>query len=161
MSTRRRKRKHDKSFVMLGRRTLKCPEWKGLSASAKLLYIHLKAKYNGSNNGEIRLHYSELKGTQGLRSSATVAKAFQELESKGWIKKTKHGGMYRYFNEYELTGRYDECLWPKPKGMAEYKKDSGSKASENPLTLQIPKSQESPQAEKISAQFLHTSESKE
>ncbi len=45
---------------------LKSKEWKGLSASAKLFYIYLKGKYNGQNNGEIRLYYSELDGVKGL-----------------------------------------------------------------------------------------------
>ena len=32
---------------------LRSPEWKSLSAAAKLAYIYLKSKFNGSNNGGI------------------------------------------------------------------------------------------------------------
>ena len=109
--SRRRRNRTNKSFVMIGRRMLlKTNEWKSLTPSAKLLYIYLKSRYNGSNNGEIQLHYSELKGIKGLSSNNTVAKAFQELEKKGWIKKTRIGGLYRYVNEFELTGTYDDHI---------------------------------------------------
>jgi hypothetical protein len=101
----------NRSFVMLGRSMLlKGPEWKSLSISAKLTYVYLKAKYNGINNGGIRLHYSELKGVKGLSSPAAISRAFKELEKKEWIRRTKHGGLYRYFNEFELTGKHDDHI---------------------------------------------------
>jgi len=107
------KRKGDKrfnSFVAIPRKTLRCEEWKKLSSRAKLLYIYIKSKYNSYNNGEIRLYYSELKGICGISSPATISKASQELQSKDWIKRTKCGGLYRYFNEYRLTGKYDDHI---------------------------------------------------
>lgn len=111
MSWAKRKRnKGHKSFVMLPRKMLRCEGWKNLSPAAKILYIHLKGKYNGHNNREIRLHYSELNGVKGLSSSSTISNAFKELEEGKWIKRIKIGGMYRYFNEYELTGYYDDYL---------------------------------------------------
>jgi DNA-binding MarR family transcriptional regulator len=108
---RRKSPKRNRSFVMLGRRMLlKDPDWKSLSAAAKLVYIYLKAKFNGANNGVIRLHYSELKGVRGLSSPSTISRSFKELENKGWIKRKKYGGLHRYFNEYELTGKHDDHL---------------------------------------------------
>lgn len=107
------KRKKDKrfnNFVMLPRKMLKSKEWKVLSPPGKLFYIHLKGKYNGHNNGNIRLYYSELKGIKGISSDSTISKAIQELEEKGWIKRTKLGGLYRHFNEFKLTGKYDDYL---------------------------------------------------
>ena len=108
--SKRKREKRYNSFVPLARKTLRCQEWKDLSSGAKLLYLHLKSKYNGSNNGNIHLHYSELKGIKGISAPATISKASRELENKRWIKRTKFGGMYRYFNEYELTGKYDDYL---------------------------------------------------
>jgi len=108
-----RKRKKDKrfhSFVSIPRKTLRSKEWKELSAAAKIFYIHLKRKYNGHNNGEIRLYYSDLEGIRGCSSPSTISKAINELEEKGWIRRTKFGGLYRYFNEFELTGEYDDYL---------------------------------------------------
>ena len=98
-------------FMMLGRdMVLHCDEWKQLSPSAKILYICVKAKHNGTNNGNIILHYSELEAVEGLRSPSTVSKAFKELAQKGWITKTSNGGMYRIPNKYGLTGRYDDYI---------------------------------------------------
>ena len=107
------KRKKDKrfhSFVAIPRKTLRRKEWKELSPGARDVYIQMKGKYNGSNNGEIRLYYSELKGIKGLSSPSTVSSKFKELEEKEWIKRTKLGGCYRYFNEYELTGKFDDYI---------------------------------------------------
>lgn len=109
--SRSKKSKPSKSFVMLSRgMLLRSPEWKGLSPAAKLAYVYLKAKYNGSNNGVIRLYYSELKGVKGISSSTTISKALKELQEKGWLKRTQLGGLIRYFNEFELTGKYDDYL---------------------------------------------------
>jgi len=107
------KRKKDKrfgSFVALPRKTLRSEAWRELIPAAKLFYIHLKGKYNGHNNGEIRLYYSELRGNKGISSPSTISKASEELENKGWIERAKKGGLYRYYNEYKLTGKFDDHL---------------------------------------------------
>ena len=97
------------SFVGLPRRMLlKCEAWKRLSAAAKILYTYIKAKYNGSNNGQIKLHYSEMKGVKGCSTNRTISKASKELQAKGWIERTKIGGLYRYENLYRLTFKYDD-----------------------------------------------------
>ena len=106
----RRKNKGYKSFIMLPRKMLRSKEWKDLTSAAKLFYIHLKGKYNGRNNGEIRLYYSELKGNTGISSPTTISNASKELENKEWLRRKVIGGLYRHFNEYELTGKYDDYL---------------------------------------------------
>jgi hypothetical protein len=82
-------------------------EWRDLSSSAKVLYICLKHKFVGGNNGEIELHYSEL---EDMMSSGTISAAFKQLVRMGWVEKTHLGGLYRYRNKYKLTGRHDETL---------------------------------------------------
>ena len=89
---------------------LRCNEWKNLSPAAKLIYIYLKSKFNGQNNGEIKLYYSELKGIRGISAPSTAAGGFKELELKGWINRIQIGGMYRYFNIFRLTGKHDDSL---------------------------------------------------
>ena len=37
------------------------------------------------------------------------SKALKGLEAKGWIEKTKHGGLYRFTNKYSLTWKYDDA----------------------------------------------------
>lgn len=58
--------------------------------------------YNGANNEKIPFKYKDCEF-----SSATVSKALKTLIKKEWIEKTKHGGLYRYYCLYKLTGKYD------------------------------------------------------
>jgi hypothetical protein len=103
------RRDRHSSFVALDRKVLfSCPEFRQLSPRAVTLYLYLKAKYNGANNGQIRFHYSELQGVNGFGSPSTVSATFRELEKAGWVKRNRVGGLYRFQNEYELTGRFDE-----------------------------------------------------
>lgn len=99
---------------MLGTDMLRCVEWKQLSPGAKIAYIQIKAGHNGSNNGMITLPYSELETVKGLGSPSSVSKAIHELLKKGWIKKTHLGGLHRYRNVYELTGKYDHHIKDRP-----------------------------------------------
>ena len=109
MKSRRKKERAESPFIRLSSdMLLEGKEWKQLSPKAKLLYIHLKSKYRGYNNGEIRLTYSELKGIRGISSPKTISDALEELEKKGWIKWEEKGGLYRHYNLYKLTFKYDE-----------------------------------------------------
>jgi hypothetical protein len=107
----KKKGKDKRSFLQLPRAFIhgKCEEWKRLSGRAKLLYVYLKGCYNGSNNGEIHLHYSQLKGHRGISSSSAIVDSIRELEKGGWIERTMLGGMYRHNNLYRLTWKYDNC----------------------------------------------------
>jgi len=93
--------------VGIERRTLKEEHWRGLSAAAKIFYIHLKGRYNGSNNGEIELPYSAMRTVRDCSTNRTISKAVKELEAKGWITRKKKGGLYRYKNLYKLTFKHD------------------------------------------------------
>jgi len=96
-------------FVALPREMLKSPAWRsGLRSSAKILYIHIKHKYVGYNNGEICLHYNELRD---FMAPGTISRAFKELEEKGWIdREDQVGGKYRFTVFYKLTGKYDSAI---------------------------------------------------
>ena len=86
------------------------PEWAALCTAAKIIFIQMKGKYNVKNNGKIKLYYSELRKIKGLKCSRSISKGFQELEYKGWIRRTKLGGAYGRSNEYELMGKYDPSI---------------------------------------------------
>lgn len=104
-------RRTNRSFVMISRDMLfRCEEWRELSPAAKILYLYLKAKYNGLNNGNIRLYYSELNGIKGFSSAATISRAFKELVRNNWVRRTRIriGGSCRYNNEFTLTGEHDD-----------------------------------------------------
>jgi len=134
MSVTKARHKSFRDFIMLGRdMLLHCDEWKCLSPAAKLIYIHLKAKHNGSNNGDICLHYSELRSEKGLRSPSTVSNAFKELERRGWIRRAEYGGLYRRPNRYELTGRHDSYIVDRNLGEArKYKEPTYSGTQKEP-----------------------------
>jgi hypothetical protein len=104
-----KRKKRYASFIAIERQTLKDPAWRtGLTPSEKILYIHLKHKYVGTNNGEICLHYSEMKD---MMSPATIARAFKGLKEKGWIEVAAHlWGRYRFQLHYKLTGKYDTAI---------------------------------------------------
>ena len=107
------------SYVRIARCVLfRCPEWRQLSARAKIFYLYLKAKYNGpsnrkghiTNNGSIQLHFSELKDLPELKSRKAFYGAARELEASGWIKKTnpERSGLFRNPNTYRLTWQHDK-----------------------------------------------------
>ena len=102
-----KKKKKLPSFVAISRKTLQGEEWRELYPPARDIYLQLKRKYVGYNNGQLVLHYSELKG---MYSSSTISKAFKELENNGWVERERIGGLYRFHNEYRLTGKYDDAL---------------------------------------------------
>ena|SRR3989338_10378234 len=106
----KRKRAKLPPFVALSREMLKNKEWRTeLSSSAKVLYIHIKYKYVGSNNGLIRLYYSEMRD---VMADGTITDAFQALEAKGWIERIKIGsGKYRWVYDIKLTGKYDRIIF--------------------------------------------------
>ena len=105
MARRRRPR-----FVMMHKQVLESPEWKELSHIEKLLYIYVKAGYNGGNNGNIPFNYSK---HEKEFASATIAKVLGgvrqkgTLIEKGWLEKERKGGRYRYKVFFRLTGRFD------------------------------------------------------
>ena len=102
-----RHKRHSRPFVMLDRAMLNSAEWKALSHSEMIVYTYIKRNFNGSNNGEIPLKYTELKG---IMAPATISKALKGLEANDWIEKTQYGGLHRYYCKYKLTGRYDNAI---------------------------------------------------
>jgi len=112
--SRKRKRKKGATHVGMDRRTINgCQEWKDLSGAAKILYWHIKGRFNGSNNGRIELPYSAMKGVKGCSASTTIAKAAEELEKKKWIFRSQRGGLYKRKTLYGLTFKYDNYANPK------------------------------------------------
>jgi hypothetical protein len=103
----RRRRGKGLAHVGIERRTLKEEPWRELSAPAKIFYLHLKGRFNGSNNGDIKLPYSAMRGVKGCSDNGTISRAVKELEATGWIKKKQFGGHTRWDNLYKLTFKYD------------------------------------------------------
>ncbi len=100
----KKKKRYGPPFVMLEKATLDSKEWKQLSPPEMLVYIYIKKNYNGRNNGAIVLRYSELKP---IFAPATISKGLKGLAAKGWVERTKFGGICRYTNMFKLTGQHD------------------------------------------------------
>jgi hypothetical protein len=90
-------------FVMLDHSLVDSEAWKKLKPAEQEHYIYIKRNYNGSNNGQIPFKYTESK-----RGPGTISEALKGLIRKQWIEKTKHGGLYRYYCLYKLTGKHDK-----------------------------------------------------
>lgn len=95
---RRRGRRHDSKgrsitkerFVLLWYWFLDCPAWLSMKCEPRMLYIQIRRRFNGSNNGEI--FYSIRDACRELRiAKDTAQKAFRELEAKGFIKCAQRG----------------------------------------------------------------------
>lgn len=88
--------------------------WKALSLAERGLYIALRRKLHGSNNGNIEATLGTLKH-EGIKSSATLAKGLRALMTTGVIDKTRQGGVaygQRVCSLYRFT---DEVVFEFPK----------------------------------------------
>lgn len=68
------------------------PAWMALPFSARALYMQLRVKLKGTNNGNIEATMTTLRHA-GFKSPSTLAKALRELETVGLIAKTRQGGI--------------------------------------------------------------------
>lgn len=79
--------------------------WRTLDPVARTAYIELAALYNGSNNGSIVWSVRDAAQTL-LVSPATVTRALQRLEERGFIVREKQGAFsrkVRHAAEWRLT----------------------------------------------------------
>jgi Predicted transcriptional regulators len=72
-------------WVQLPEWLLGTPAWCGLSVGARALYIELKRRFNGGNNGNLRLSHREAAALLGLHRNS-IGKLFRELEGAGFIR---------------------------------------------------------------------------
>jgi DNA-binding transcriptional regulator YhcF (GntR family) len=112
---RRKHRSNQQRFVQLFHWEMKNAAWKDLSATARALYVEIKARYHGTNNGLIG--YSVRQAADELKiSKATASRAFRALVSHGFIvaeqkgsfsyKMDAEGKRKRLASEWRLTA-YD------------------------------------------------------
>ena len=79
---------YEEKFVGVNMSLLNSPAWIALDRAAQALFFDLRVKVNGYNNGNINAILSELVH-RGWTSSATLAKCLRQLESLGFIAKTR------------------------------------------------------------------------
>jgi len=64
--------------------------WKALKAGSRIVYIELKSRFNGFNNGKIMGSERFLAEQTGFGKNA-ISRALGELQEKGFIRETKPG----------------------------------------------------------------------
>lgn len=113
------------SFVMLTNDIIDSEAWKSLSSNSQALWLHIRRRYNGYNNGDIPLSCREAGELLNI-SKNTAGKAFKELLDRGFIKVGSVGGFRvkkRYSTRWILTDEeFNGC-----KATKEWKKWKPSK----------------------------------
>lgn len=89
----KKKQPQAEHWTKMLRPTMQEPAWRALSTTAQALYPWLKFEWHGpemNNNGKIRLSVRQAVECIGGISKSTAARAFQELQAKGFIVITEH-----------------------------------------------------------------------
>jgi hypothetical protein len=87
-------------YVMLFHWMLNSEAWKDLSANARVIYLEISKRYNGSNNGFIV--YSVREAARDLKAGTSTAKrGFDELISHGFVIAEQRGDFHW---KIDLTG---------------------------------------------------------
>lgn len=97
------KRNFEGQYTALPYALLRSEAWRSLSGAAVKVFLELNTRFNGGNNGNLRLSMNEAAEALGL-GKATVQRAFQELQDKGFIAQQRAGSWYhRKTHEWRLT----------------------------------------------------------
>ncbi len=83
-------RNDGEQFVPIPYPMAKSVAFRSLSGPALKVWVELRSRFNGRNNGDLSLSMDEASRLLGI-GKATVQRAFEELEEKGFIKLTKRG----------------------------------------------------------------------
>lgn len=103
MARRSSKKKGEGQYAPLSYAMLRSAAWRSLSGAAVKVFLELHARFNGSNNGTLRLSYAEAAEALGL-GKATVQRAFADLQAKGFVVLVRKGNWYhRQAHEWRLT----------------------------------------------------------
>lgn len=103
MARRGSKKSGEGQYAPLTYALLKSDAWRDLSGAAVKVFLELHTRFNGSNNGTLRLSYAEAAEALHM-GKATVQRAFQDLQNKGLVVLEKEGNWYhRQAHEWRIT----------------------------------------------------------
>ena len=91
MANRKRLRDHVSRFVAIEHRLMRTEAWRSLSCVARCVYIEIKSRYAGSDNGFIPFSLLEMARVLSV-SKATVMRALTDLQERGFLVPTVRGG---------------------------------------------------------------------
>lgn len=93
-ASKKKGRKLGESFIRVFRDTMKTPAWKSLSSHARSVFLQIRFRYTGFNNGRIGCSIRELVDECGIAKN-TVRNALDELQAKGFLVETQAGSFHR------------------------------------------------------------------
>lgn len=105
MSKNKHKRKGRPKFIMIEGYVMRSAAWSALTAIERAVYLELKWRYDGLNNGRIGLGERELAQTLHIGRD-TARRALHALIEKGFLAKAKASGFNiknRRATEWRLT----------------------------------------------------------
>lgn len=98
-------RSEGEQYAALSYPLLRSPAWRSLSGAAVKVWIELRTRYGGANNGRLTLSLDEAARVLGL-GKASVGRALSELQEKGLIVQTRKGQWYgRLASEWAVTDK--------------------------------------------------------
>jgi len=97
------KKRTRRRFAIIEKEILYSESWARISQSAKVIYVHLKGEFNGSNRHSLKLPYSQMKKNM---SNATFWRGINLLEKLGFIDRVAKGGLEKNPNVYGLSERW-------------------------------------------------------
>ncbi len=101
----RKGRNDTEQYVPISYPMAKSAAFRSLSGSAIKVWIELRSRFNGRNNGDLSLSMDEGSRLLGI-GKATVKRGFDELEAKGFNNMTKKGSWYgRMATTWAVTDR--------------------------------------------------------
>src|SRR6516225_31029 len=88
----RRSRSEDQFFA-LSYAMARSPAFRSLSGAALKVFLEVRTRFNGGNNGELSLSLDEAARLLGI-GKGTAQRAFAELQEKGFLRMIQRGQGY-------------------------------------------------------------------
>jgi len=93
--------KTGKPFIKIYKNMLRSPIYHSLKGNSVKLLFDVASEYNGSNNGDLCVTLSVMKA-KGWNSNDKMTRALKELLAKGFLIKTRQGGLNMGCSLYAL-----------------------------------------------------------
>lgn len=84
------RRKSGPPFVQLYRHMLEAPAWLGLKPAARVVYLQIACRYNGTNNGFLAASNRDL-SSECRADPKTITASINTLIECGFIERTQEG----------------------------------------------------------------------
>jgi AraC-like DNA-binding protein len=98
-------RNDTEQFIPLTYAMVRSDAWRSLSGPAVKIWVEVRSRFNGRNNGDLSLSLDQAAQRLGV-SKSTAARAFKELQNKGFIKMSRQGNWHgRQATTWAVTDR--------------------------------------------------------